>query len=146
LVNVALVSREPYRAISRQYGLSKDALRRHSQEHIPQLLVKAQNAEESAQADDLLRQVRALQNKTLSLLLAAERAGDLRTALAGIREARGNLGLLAKLAGELDARPTVNVLIADHIAVAIVDALRPHPDAAVAVMGVLNELEGVPDV
>ena len=57
----------------------------------------------------MLRQVRALQSKTLSILLQAEGAGDLRTALAAIREARGNVELLAKLSGELDERPVVNL-------------------------------------
>jgi len=36
----------------------------------------------------------------------------LRTALSGIREARGNVELLAKLRGELDERPVVNILVA----------------------------------
>ena len=47
-----------------------------------------------AAADDLLGQVRALRSKAMSILLAAERQGDLRTALAGIREARACLELL----------------------------------------------------
>ena len=98
------------RAITRQYDLSKDAVRRHK-EHIPKLLAKALEAEEAASAGDLLQQVRALQTKTLNLLLKAEAAGDLRTALSGIREARGNVELLAKLRGELDERPVVNVLV-----------------------------------
>jgi hypothetical protein len=52
-INEALVlERQSNRAITRQYGLSKDAVRRH-REHIPQLLVKAYEAEEIADADRL---------------------------------------------------------------------------------------------
>jgi hypothetical protein len=129
------------RAITRQYDLSKDAVRRHK-EHIPKLLAKALEAEEAAAADDLLKQVRALQTKTLNLLLKAEAAGDLRTALSGIREARGNVELLAKLRGELDERPVVNVLVSPEwleLRAVIVGALEPHPAARGAV---LRALEG----
>ena len=62
-----------------------------------------------AQADDLLDQVRHLQAHALDILERAEKAGDLRTALAAISQARGNLELLGKLAGELDERPVVNL-------------------------------------
>jgi hypothetical protein len=64
-------------------------------------MVKAKEAEEVAQADDLLEQVRNLQTHALDILGHAEESGDLRTALAAISQARGNLGLLGKLAGEL---------------------------------------------
>ena len=62
-----------------------------------------------AQADDLLDQVRYLQTHTLDILERAKRTGDLRTALAAISQARGNLELLGKLAGELDEHPQVNL-------------------------------------
>jgi hypothetical protein len=53
--------------------------------------------------------VRDLQRRALEILDKAEEAGELRTALGAIREARGNLELLAKLLGELDERPVVNL-------------------------------------
>jgi hypothetical protein len=55
--------------------------------------------------------VRDLQVRTFAILEAAEASEQHRTALSAIREARSNLELLAKLLGELDDRPTVNVLI-----------------------------------
>src|SRR3954471_17027567 len=96
-VEVALVQRDSYRDIARRFALSKDALGRHAKEHLPQLLSQAHRAEDAARADDLLSQVAELQSKTLNLLLKAEEAGELRTALSAIREARGNVELLAKL-------------------------------------------------
>ena len=142
-INEALViEQRSNRAITRQYGLSKDAVRRH-RAHIPQLLVKAYEAEQAAQADDLLDQLRAIQNKTLSLLLRAEGAGDLRTALAGISQARQNVELLARLAGELDTRPVINLVASAEwveLRTAILLALEPHVDAR---QSVVRAIEGV---
>jgi hypothetical protein len=59
----------------------------------------------------VLDQVRSLQAHALDILERAEKASDLRTALAAISQARGNLELLGKLAGELDERPVVKLYI-----------------------------------
>jgi len=96
-----------------------------------------------AHADDLLEQVRDLQVRTFAILEAAEVSEQHRTALSAIREARGNLELLAKLLGELDDRPTVNVLISPEwleLRTVIVGALEPYTDARGAV---LRAIEGV---
>ena len=77
-------------------------MQRHKKEHIPLSLRKAQDAEEIAQADTLLDQIRELQARAMSILSQAERAGDLRIALAAIGQARGVLELQAKLTGETD--------------------------------------------
>lgn len=66
-----------------------------------------------AQADDLLAEVVGLQNRAVSILDRAEKAGQLQTALNGIREARRCLKLLAQLQGELYERKEVN-LRAEH--------------------------------
>lgn len=52
---------------------------------------------EVAEGLDLLAQVRELQRRALDLLDQAEQAGNLRAALSAIREARGNLALVASL-------------------------------------------------
>ena len=74
----------------------------------------------------------------------AETAGDLRTALAGIRELVRIVELTAKMIGELDERPQVNVLVAPEwltVRAALLDALRPYPDARQAVASRLVALE-----
>ncbi len=127
----------PNRRISARYAVSEQAVRRHKADHLPEHLAKAREAEEVARADDLLSQVRDLQDRALAILDKAEDTGELRTALGAIREARGNLELLAKLLGELDERPTVNVLISPEwleLRTVIVDALAAHPDARGAVL------------
>jgi hypothetical protein len=141
LINVALVSRESYRTIADRYGLSQTALKRHSAEHIPELLVKAKDAVESADADELLGRVESLQERTLAILEAAEEAGELRTALGAIREARSNLELLARLLGEIDDRPKVNILIAPQVQTLILQALTSYPEARRDVADALASLE-----
>jgi len=145
-IDAALVAGEPNRRIAARHAVTEQALRRHQMaDHIPARMAKAQEAAEVAQADDLLWDVRTLRSKAYSLLLQAEAAGDIRTALAGVREARGCLELLAKLLGELDDRPQLNVLVAPEwitLRAALLEALRPYPDARAAVSGRLVALEG----
>jgi hypothetical protein len=143
-IDKALVGGTPYRAVARQFRVSDDALARHRVAHLPERLAQAQDAAEVAEATDLLREVRALRSKAYGLLLKAEQQGDIRTALAGVREARGCLELLAELEGELDRRPTLNLLIApEWLAVrgVLLDALRPYPEACTAVAARLGALE-----
>jgi hypothetical protein len=147
-INEALIiERQSNRAITRQYDLSKDAVRRH-REHIPELLVKASQALEVAQADDLLDQVRNLQQRALAILDKAEAADELRTALAAIAQARGNLELLGKLAGELQQEGATNIQIAlvEHpdyarLREAILVALEDHVEARWAVAAALRGIE-----
>lgn len=142
-IDEALVSGAPYRSVAKRFGLSESAVYRHKSEHLPAHLLKAKEAEEAARADDLLDQVRNLQAHTLDILERAEEAGDLRIALAAISQARGNLELLGKLAGELDERPVVNLNISPEwleLRTVIVGALEPHPAAHTAVLRALESV------
>ena len=139
-----LIAGVPLRTIADRFAVSKTALIRHKDAHLPPSLLKAKEAREVARADDLLSQVRDLQSRALAILESAEASGEHRTALAAIAEARRNLELLGKLAGELDERPVVNVLIsAEWIAIrtVLLEALMPHPQASTAVAERLVELE-----
>lgn len=134
-IDAALLADEPYRHIAARFGTSTSALQRH-REHLPKFLVKASEAQDAAQADTLLEQVRSLQSRALSILDRADEAGDLRTALSAIREARSNLELLAKLLGELQQEGTINVYSTPEwltLRAVVIQALRPYPDAARAV-------------
>jgi hypothetical protein len=129
------LAEEPYRVIAARFGSSASAVARH-REHLPTFLVKAREASEAAEADTLLEQVRSLQARALSILDRADEAGDLRTALSAVREARGNLELLAKLLGELQQEGTVNVTVSTEwltLRATVISALQPYPDAAGAV-------------
>jgi transposase-like protein len=143
-IDEALVTGAPYRSVARRFELSESAVYRHKTEHLPAHLLKARVAEEAARADDLLEQVRHLQAHALDILERAEKTGDLRTALAAISQARGNLELLGKLAGELDERPVVNLNISSEwleLRAVIVGALEPHPAAHTAVLRALESVD-----
>jgi hypothetical protein len=134
----------PNRRIAAQRDVTERAVRNHKANHLPATLVKAQDAQEVAEADDLLAQVRGLQIRTLSILEAAEGASQHRTALSAIKEARSNLELLAKLVGELDDSPTVNVLVSPQwieVRAVLLETLSPYPRARSAVAGELLKLE-----
>jgi transposase-like protein len=113
-IDETLVTGAPYRSVAKRFGLSESAVYRHKTEHLPAHLLKAREVEEVAQADELLDQVRHLQTHALDILERAEKAGDLRTALAAISQARGNLELLGKLARELGGRPVVNLTVSPN--------------------------------
>src|SRR5215208_1410160 len=140
-IDQVLVTGSSYRSVARRFGLSESAVYRHKAEHLPAHLLKARDAEVAARADDLLDQVRNLQAHALDILDRAEETGDLRTALAAISQARGNMELLGKLAGELDERPVVNLNVSPEwleLRAVIVGALEPHPAAHSAVLRALE--------
>jgi transposase-like protein len=88
-IDEVLVSGAPYRSVAKRFGLSESSVYRNKTEHLPTHLLKAREVEEVAQADDLLEQVRNQQAHALDILERAEKAGDLRIALAAISQARG---------------------------------------------------------
>jgi 3-dehydroquinate synthase class II len=145
LINEALVIEgQSNRALTRQYDLSKDAVRRH-REHIPQLLVKASQAMEVVDADDLLAKVEELRQKAMDVLAEAEDAHDHRVVLAAIDRASKQLELLAKLLGEISDAPQINLTLNPEwleLRAVIVGALEPYSDARGAV---LRAIEGAPN-
>ena len=76
-----------------------------SDDHLPAELLKAREAADVARVDDLLEQVCELRERALGILGRAEKADDWRASIAAIREARGCVELLAKLAGQLKDAP-----------------------------------------
>ena len=112
-INAALASNERIRTIADRWSVSKIALMRHRNEHLPVSAIEeakeaeareaeVKEAEEDVHADELLDQVRDLQEHTLAILGEAEEAEELSPALQAITEAKDNLERLGKLLSELD--------------------------------------------
>lgn len=145
-IDKALIAGEPARSVASRYvTIGRMAVQRHKDEHLPATLAKAHEAGEVAHADDLLGQVRGLRSKAIAILIQAERAGDLKTALMGVREARACVELLAEMEGELNRAPRVNVILSPEWArlrAIIISALAPCPDARLAVAARLIEAGG----
>jgi hypothetical protein len=143
-IDRALIEGTAKRRIASQFGVSEAAVRRHEKAgHVSAAMAKARDAADAAHGDDLLAQCRELQDKALGILSKAERAGDLRTAIAAIREGRSCLELLARLLAELPAGAAVSVFTSPdwtQTLTVLLAALEPFPDARLAVADRLAEL------
>jgi hypothetical protein len=137
LINEALViERRSLRNIAKHFDVSYSAVNRHRQ-HIPQLLVKAAEAEELAQADSLMDQIKTMIRRNTAFIDKAEEAEDGFEFRAHVAEWRRQIELLAKIAGELDERPVINLNLSPEwleLRAVIVGALEPYADAHAAVV------------
>jgi hypothetical protein len=135
-----------FRNLATQFGVGEAALRRHAQNHIPDAIaaaVEAQQAQIVAHGSSIITQVRDLHARALACLAAAEGDNDRRTLLGAIREARATLELVAKLEGQLQERAAVQVNVVaspewTRLRGVIVAALAPHPEARLAVAAALE--------
>src|SRR5262245_35929268 len=96
-IDRAIVAGESAPTIAAKYRVSDDAILRHSAEHLPERMTKAADAREQTRADVFLEQVAGLRNKAVKVLVQAETAGDLKTALLAIREDRACIELLLEV-------------------------------------------------
>ncbi len=134
-INQALVTGEPFRHIAARYGTSTGALQRHKADDLPSIMVKSEEAREVAHADDLVWQIKQLRNKAIGILGKAETAGDLKTALMGVREARACIELLAEMEGEINRRPVFNLYMSAEwieVRAVLLHALGDFPEARAA--------------
>ncbi len=129
------------RRIATQFQLSEAAVRRHAAEHLPVALVKAQEAEDSAHALDVVKQLRHINAAALTVLRDAKAAGDGELMLRAIDRVHKQVELQAKLLGDLDERPVVNVLVSPEwhaLRGTMLRALEPFPAARLAVAAALQ--------
>ncbi|MCH7584920.1 MAG: hypothetical protein IH941_07150 [Acidobacteria bacterium] len=146
IIDDALVSGTSLRNVAEQFRLKVTSLHRHKHSHVPATLAKAHEAREVAAADSLLDRLEQLTGEARRVKTKAERAGDLRTALAAIRELVRMVELLAKLRGELDESPRVALVLVPEWR-QVLHALQPFPGARLAVARALEDRsEGRVDV
>lgn len=144
-INRLLLCSDSYRDIARRFNLSKDALARHKESHIPELLSKSSNLKaevESTQGNQTLAEVRELKVRALEILEDAQGAGDLKTALMGIREARGCLELCLKAEGQIKDSTQITIINNPEwveLRTLIIMALEPYPEAKEAVVHAIRQ-------
>lgn len=90
-IDRALLAGGSFRSIAAQFEVSASALLRH-RAHIAAAVAQA----EALTIERLLSDLADLQGRALALLDRAEKSGDLRTALAGVREARGCIEIIIR--------------------------------------------------
>ncbi len=138
-----LLNRDTLRDIARQHGLTKDAVLRHKDDHLPAVLVKSARAREIAHADHLLEEANRLY-QVATAIMEETRKNKPDTALRAIQAGGRLLELLGELLGELNRSPQVNMLLApEWVAVrgVLLRALAPYPEARAATAAALLEVE-----
>lgn len=106
-VNAALTEGRPLRDIAEQFRIAVTSLHRHSRRHLGAQLLEA----DVSQPGTLLDRVAALAREAARLGRKAERGGDLRAALAAVREMTRLAELVGRLTGELREGAAVAVQV-----------------------------------
>jgi hypothetical protein len=161
-VEKGLVEGQSYRVLAGRFGLSRSALGRHQQAHLPAHLAHALQtdearrvakltghrdglqAEDTRQALDVVQQLRIINSACLEVLKNAREARRDDTLLQAVDRIHRQIELQAKLLGELQDGQTVNVLVAPEwheVRAVVIGALGPYPEARLAVA---KALEGMP--
>lgn len=141
-IDKAIVSGQSCRAISALFRVSEDAVQRHKP-HLKKSVVKAAEAKEEAGALDVLQQLKAINGAALGVLKKARDEGDGELQLKAIDRVQKQIELQAKLLGDLDDRPQLNLTLSPQwveVRALIVEVLSPYPEAKQAVARALAEV------
>ena len=96
-IDKALVTRRSYCAISRSFGVGRDALRRHTKEHLPERLKKAAEHEDVREALDVVAQLKSINEASLAILKEARQMRRSDTALKAIDRIHRQIGLQLRI-------------------------------------------------
>jgi hypothetical protein len=140
-----LASGEEYSDIVRNFpDLTWDDLDYYVKNKLHKLLSKSPELKEEIegdQGDETLTEIRDLKKRALDILGQAQEAGDLKTALLGIREARSCLELCMKAEGQIKDGSQVTIVNNPEwieLRTVIVQALDDYPQAKEAVVNAIR--------
>ncbi|MBN8963037.1 MAG: hypothetical protein J0H71_18035 [Rhizobiales bacterium] len=157
-IDIGLVHGVSALVLSSRFGVKHDAVYRHAKNHLTPAQRAAILAQQKPAAIDL-DALRTSESEGLLASLVAQRArllvkadtamefGDTKGSVAAENAITSNLALVAKLLGQLvqvhDVRHTNLLVSPDYMKLraALVEALRPYPEAARAVGAALHRLE-----
>jgi len=159
-IDQALVSGVSAPRIAAEYRVSEDAALRHKA-HIAARIQEAtdddtrqaaalahqqaaQKTQEARQALDVIEQLRAINGATLTILKRAHASKDDKVALLAVDRVQKQIELQARLLGDLDDRPVVNVLITPQwitLRAVILSALADYPEARAALAVALQQVD-----
>ena len=139
-----LASGEEYSKIIEEYpDLRWQDLDYYKQNKLHEVISKSSDLKaevESIQGNSTLAEVRELKVRAMGILEQAQKAGDLKTALIGIREARGCLETCLKAEGQIRDGPQITIINNPEwveLRTLIIGALEPYPAARRAVIDAL---------
>jgi hypothetical protein len=140
-IDKALAGGASNRSLASLYDVSEAAVRRHAGNHLPARVARAQEAEDVREALDVVKQLKAINAASLHILKEAREQGKQGTALAAIDRIHKQIELQAKLLGELDERPVVNIHLSAEwleLRAVIIGALDHHPQARESILRAVN--------
>ena len=97
-IDRALVAGRSHAGISREFGVSDDALRNHMDNHLSRQLIKSNELKKAMESGNLLNEIEDLLTRSKHIMRRAEHDGRLTLALNAIKETRGTLELMSKIA------------------------------------------------
>ena len=109
-IDKALVTRRSYCAISRSFGVGRDALRRHTKEHLPERLKKASEHEDVREALDVVAQLKSINEASLAILEEARQMRKSETALKAIDRIHRQIALQLKITEQQELEERLEVL------------------------------------
>lgn len=140
-----LASGGEYSDIIRDFPeLTWDDLDYYKQKKLPEIISKSKDLKdevESIKGTDTLAEVRELKVKALEILAQAQSAGDLKTALIGIREARGCLETCLRAEGQIKDGPQITIINNPEwveLRTLIITTLDEYPQAKAAVVNAIR--------
>lgn len=148
-IDKAIVAGAALRDIAGRFDLTKSSVERHKADDLPQVLVEAAKEEDKRHAIDIYQQLKAINGACLSILKQAREEGANVTALQAVDRLHRQIELQARLLGDLDDRPQINILMSPvwiTIRAALMDALHEFPSARAAVAQALQRFDqGAPN-
>ncbi len=140
-IDTALIAHDSLRDIAGRYGVSKSAVERHKDDHLPARMVKAHERHDVRQAIDIVQQLKAVNTACWQVLSDARASRDGELVLKASDRIAKHIELQAKLIGELEQEGTTTIIInqqVQHYTVVLMQALAPFPDARAAVAAALE--------
>jgi hypothetical protein len=127
------------RAVAERYGLSRASVGRHAANHLPAVLRAVQGQAATLHAETMLDKLAEGYERIIRLADRAEAAGDLRTAVAAVREIRGAVETFARVGLALSQVPEPQELQRTDLDDRIDQALRARSHALGAGPSVTGE-------
>jgi hypothetical protein len=125
-------------------GCNKSTVSRHMRNCVAKKVQRAVRLEPTmVEGLNVVNALTTSHRKTLEILSDALNEGDRRTALLAIRTENKQLELMAKLTGQLNEAPQLNLLMSPSfvkLKQVLIKTLEPHPQLRLEVSEALNKL------
>lgn len=143
--DTAVATKKMSRAeVARLVGCERSTVTRHFKNHVQPALSARTERDMEAVVLDVEKILQDMLARLMTQLEKAEQEDDWRAVRGFIATTLRAVELLAKIKGDLDERPVVNLLISPdwlRVRSVLLGALTPFPDARVAVASALSDLE-----